>query len=81
MRFEIMLTKLLPAGVQYHISSKNELDQTAPHVLPMIAKTEPEEPRSAEIRMIVALPRDEQARSAIGNRADVRRRGKKDETL
>src|SRR4029077_18173011 len=76
-----MLAKLLPAGVPHHISTQNELDHAPPHVLPTIAKTEKEEPRSAEIRMIVASPRDEQARSTIGNRADVRGRGKKGEAL
>src|SRR4029077_4238135 len=76
-----MPAKLLPAGVPYHISTQNELDHAAPHVLPTIAKTEKEEPRSAKIRMIIASPRDEQARSTIGNRADVRGCGKKGEAL
>jgi hypothetical protein len=74
-----MLAKLLPAGVPYHITTQDELDHAAPHVLPTIAKTEKEKLRSAEIRMIVASPRNEQAQSTIGNRADVRGRGKKGE--
>jgi hypothetical protein len=54
-----MLAKLLPAGVPYHITTQDELDHAAPHVLPTIAKTEKEKLRSAEIRMIVASPRNE----------------------
>jgi hypothetical protein len=56
--FEIMLAKLLPASVPYHIRAQNELDHAAPHVFPTVAEAEKKEQRSATPRMKFSSPRD-----------------------